>query len=206
MARRSGNGGAQVFRITGARQGLAEDVRGRQRRYVISMGLRTVAVILAASLWNVERYVAIVALVLGAVLPYVAVVIANAGRENAPGLPSTFVRMPSAPMIPPPPPTGRPVTTARSPRPERPRARAETRTSGPDHGVSAQPEFRPVREPKNPRINRAVPVPGDGLPVTYFVRAPHPPSERQTDAGQLPRGCSASPCDRPVLSRCDGPR
>jgi hypothetical protein len=102
VARRSGNGGAQVFRITGARQGLAEDVRGRQRRYVISMGLRTVAVILAASLWNVERYVAIVALVLGAVLPYVAVVIANAGRENAPGLPSTFVRMPSAPMIPPP--------------------------------------------------------------------------------------------------------
>jgi len=29
-------------------------------------------------------------------------------------------------------------------------------------------------------------VPGDGLPVTYFLRAPHPPSERQTDAGQLP--------------------
>ena len=22
--------------------------------------------------------------------------------------------------------------------------------------------------------------------MTYFVRAPHPPSERQTDAGQLP--------------------
>ncbi|MDQ0786221.1 hypothetical protein QFZ63_005887 [Streptomyces sp. B3I7] len=102
MARRSGRGGAQVFRITGARQGLADDVRGRQRKYVISMGLRTVAVILAASLWNVERYVAIVALVLGAVLPYVAVVIANAGRENAPGLPSTFVRMPTPPMIPPP--------------------------------------------------------------------------------------------------------
>lgn len=98
----NGNGNAQVFRITGARQGLAEDVRGRQRRYVISMGLRTVAVILAACLWNVERYVAIVALVLGAVLPYVAVVIANAGRENAPGLPSTFVRMPTRPMIPPP--------------------------------------------------------------------------------------------------------
>ncbi|MFG2311587.1 DUF3099 domain-containing protein [Streptomyces sp. NPDC048566] len=89
----------QVFRITGARQGLDEDVRGRQRRYVISMSVRTVAVILAATLWNVERYVAIGALVLGILLPYVAVVIANAGRENAPGLPSTFVGVPSRPMI-----------------------------------------------------------------------------------------------------------
>ncbi|MEW2167423.1 DUF3099 domain-containing protein [Streptomyces sp. NPDC007084] len=92
----------QVFRITGARQGLDEDVRGRQRRYVISMSVRTVSVILAATLWNVERYVAIVALVLGILLPYVAVVIANAGRENAPGLPSTFLTAPSRPMIAPP--------------------------------------------------------------------------------------------------------
>ncbi len=87
-------GGTEVFRITGARAGLQEDVRGRQRRYVISMTIRTVSVILAASLWNVERHVAIVALVLGAVLPYIAVVIANAGRENAPSLPSTFVTAP----------------------------------------------------------------------------------------------------------------
>ncbi|MGW4289444.1 DUF3099 domain-containing protein [Streptomyces sp. NPDC004673] len=92
----------EVFRITGARTGLAEDVRGRQRRYVISMSVRTVSVILAASLWNVERYVAIVALVLGALLPYVAVVIANAGRERPQSLPSTFVVMPSKPMITPP--------------------------------------------------------------------------------------------------------
>ncbi|PWI19263.1 hypothetical protein DI272_37730 [Streptomyces sp. Act143] len=95
-------GGGQVFRITGARAGLQEDVRGRQRRYVISMSVRTLSVILAASLWNVERHVAIVALVLGALLPYVAVVIANAGRENAPGLPSTFVSAPARPMIAPP--------------------------------------------------------------------------------------------------------
>jgi hypothetical protein len=93
------HGDTEVFRITGARQGLADDVRGRQRRYVISMSVRTVAVILAAVLWNVERHVAIVALVLGGVLPYIAVVIANAGRENPPSLPSTFVPTPSRPMI-----------------------------------------------------------------------------------------------------------
>lgn len=93
------NDDAEVFRITGARQGLADDVRGRQRRYVISMSVRTVSVVLAAVLWNVERHVAVVALVLGILLPYVAVVIANAGRENAPSLPSTFVSAPMSPAV-----------------------------------------------------------------------------------------------------------
>ena len=74
-------------------------MRGRQRRYVISMSVRTVSVVLAAVLWNVERHVAIVALALGVLLPYVAVVIANAGRENAPSLPSTFVTAPVRPAL-----------------------------------------------------------------------------------------------------------
>ncbi|WP_086561201.1 DUF3099 domain-containing protein [Streptomyces africanus] len=102
MRKQHGGGHVQVFRITGARAGLQEDVRGRQRRYVISMTVRTISVILAATLWNVERHVAVVALVLGLVLPYIAVVIANAGRENAPSLPSTFVVPPVRPMIAPP--------------------------------------------------------------------------------------------------------
>ncbi|MFI1220486.1 MULTISPECIES: DUF3099 domain-containing protein [unclassified Streptomyces] len=93
------NAGSEVFRITGARQGLADDVRGRQRRYVISMSVRTVSVVLAAVLWNVERHVATVALVLGVLLPYVSVVIANAGRENATSLPTTFVQMPMQPAV-----------------------------------------------------------------------------------------------------------
>lgn len=103
------HGGAQVFTITGARQGLADDVRGRQRRYVISMSVRTASVIAAAALWNVERHVAVVALVLGVVLPYVAVVVANAGRETAPKPPSTFVSAP---------PVAHPVLEAPEPRAE----------------------------------------------------------------------------------------
>ncbi|MBT2490068.1 DUF3099 domain-containing protein [Streptomyces sp. ISL-96] len=91
--------GTEVFRITGARPGLADDVRRRQRRYVISMSVRTVAVILAAVLWDVERYVAIVALALGLVLPYIAVVIANGGRENASSLPSTYIPTPVRPAL-----------------------------------------------------------------------------------------------------------
>ncbi|MGV9244243.1 DUF3099 domain-containing protein [Streptomyces sp. NPDC003710] len=102
MRKLSSGGQTPVFRITGARQGLEADVRGRQRRYVISMTIRTVSVILAATLWNIERPFAIVALVLGGVLPYVAVVIANAGRENAPSLPSSFLHVPVRPMIAPP--------------------------------------------------------------------------------------------------------
>ncbi|WP_217144283.1 DUF3099 domain-containing protein [Streptomyces sp. AC627_RSS907] len=99
MRKLSAGGNAEVFRITGARAGLHDDVRARQRRYIVSMSIRTVSVVLAACLWNVERYVAIVALVLGVVLPYIAVVIANAGRENATSLPSTFVTVPTRPMI-----------------------------------------------------------------------------------------------------------
>ena len=99
MWKQHGSGGVQVFRITGARTGLQEDVRGRQRRYVISMIVRTISVVLAATLWNVERPVAIVALALGMLLPYVAVVIANAGRENAPSLPSAYLTPQTRPMI-----------------------------------------------------------------------------------------------------------
>ncbi|WP_327188884.1 DUF3099 domain-containing protein [Streptomyces xinghaiensis] len=103
----------QVFRITGARQGLADDVRGRQRRYVISMSVRTVSVVLAAVLWNVERHVAVVALVLGVLLPYIAVVIANGGRENAVALPSAYLTEPVRPVL-----EGRPVDGRPEPGPE----------------------------------------------------------------------------------------
>ncbi|MFE1251042.1 DUF3099 domain-containing protein [Streptomyces sp. NPDC058735] len=130
MRKRHGGGNVEVFRITGARTGLQEDVRGRQRRYVISMTIRTVSVVLAATLWNVERHVAIVALALGLVLPYIAVVIANAGRENAPSLPSTFVRPPARPMIAP---------------PERESARADSMSESEDAASGPVPGAR--REP-----------------------------------------------------------
>ncbi|CAL9404245.1 hypothetical protein SUDANB120_01521 [Streptomyces sp. enrichment culture] len=91
--------GTEVFRITGARLGLDEDVRGRQRRYVISMVIRTLSVLATVILWNVERHVAVVTLVAGALLPYVAVVIANAGRESTPKLPSNFIPSPVRPAL-----------------------------------------------------------------------------------------------------------
>ncbi|UGY94974.1 DUF3099 domain-containing protein [Streptomyces gobiensis] len=89
----------EVFRITEARQSLADDVRARQRRYVISMLVRTVSVLLTVVLWNVQRPLAVVTLVLGVTLPYIAVVIANAGRENSPAIPSTYIPTPPRPML-----------------------------------------------------------------------------------------------------------
>jgi hypothetical protein len=83
--------GPQVFQISGARTGLTEDVRARQRRYIISMSVRTVAVVLAVVLWNVERPLAWVMLVAGLLLPYVAVVAANAGRGNGSASPHSYV-------------------------------------------------------------------------------------------------------------------
>ncbi|SCK22076.1 DUF3099 domain-containing protein [Streptomyces sp. WMMB 322] len=91
--------GAEVFQITGARQSLADDVRGRQRRYVISMLIRTASVLLTVVLWNVQRPLAVVTLVIGALLPYVAVVIANAGRENPSSMPSAHVHTHTRPAL-----------------------------------------------------------------------------------------------------------
>ncbi|MFE3601100.1 DUF3099 domain-containing protein [Streptomyces sp. NPDC059096] len=123
--------GAEVFRITGARTGLAEDVRGRQRRYVISMSVRTLAVVATVALWNVQRPIAIVTLALGVLLPYVAVVIANAGRENSPALPSTFV---GTSMLPP--------MIAASPAPGT--AQAGATGAGREYGEGPSPAREPV--------------------------------------------------------------
>lgn len=69
----------EVYSITGVGQSLTEDQSGRTRRYLFSMLLRTACFIGAVIASGWLRW----ALVAGAVfLPYIAVVIANAGREN----------------------------------------------------------------------------------------------------------------------------
>ena len=68
-----------VFTITEAQRGLSVEQTGRTRRYLVSMGIRTACVILAIFIPGWARWVFIAGAV---VLPYLAVVIANAGREN----------------------------------------------------------------------------------------------------------------------------
>jgi hypothetical protein len=68
-----------VFTITDAQRGLTPDQEGRARRYLFSMGLRTVCFVGAVITTGWLRW----ALIVGAVtLPYLAVVVANAGRER----------------------------------------------------------------------------------------------------------------------------
>ncbi|MEY9848069.1 DUF3099 domain-containing protein [Streptacidiphilus sp. MAP5-3] len=92
-------GKSKAVRITGARSSLTEDVKGRQRKYMVSMAVRTICVILAVVLWSESRIAAIIALVGGTVIPYFAVLFANAGREGPPKTPETFVGYQPPPML-----------------------------------------------------------------------------------------------------------
>ena len=68
-----------VYDITSAPQGLTTDQSTRQRRYFFSMMLRTACFILTVVLPSPYRWIALLGAV---VLPYIAVVVANAGRET----------------------------------------------------------------------------------------------------------------------------
>lgn len=64
--------------ITRARTGLTRDLRDRQRRYVLAMLVRTVCVVLTAVTWSRWPVLAVCALAGAVVIPYVAVVAAQA--------------------------------------------------------------------------------------------------------------------------------
>jgi hypothetical protein len=69
----------KVFDITNAPLALTRDQAGRQKRYFISMMIRTACFILTVLLPSPYRWIALAG---AAGLPYFAVVIANAGRET----------------------------------------------------------------------------------------------------------------------------
>jgi Protein of unknown function (DUF3099) len=78
--------GPEVYTVTDAPRPMSEDIGHRQRRYLWSMGVRTVcfvgavvSVVAGAPVWLAA------VLVVGALfLPYVAVIFANGGREPTP--------------------------------------------------------------------------------------------------------------------------
>lgn len=77
-------------RITSARESLSDDLSRRTHRYLVQMGLRVVCFIGAVVVDNWTRWL----LAAGAVvLPYVAVVLANAGRTRGED-PGTFIEPP----------------------------------------------------------------------------------------------------------------
>lgn len=87
VRRRSGHPQDPVYSVTSAPESLRDDQSERMRRYLVSMGIRTVCFLLSVLAivvlhWTLVGWV----LVAGAVvLPYVAVVMANATRARAVG-------------------------------------------------------------------------------------------------------------------------
>jgi hypothetical protein len=134
--RRSGK--PQVQSITSTRASLGDDIDRRARRYALQMGLRTVCFLGAVFTWGRVPGPVSVALLVGAiVLPYVAVVLANAGRERPeqadPFLDLTRQLGPGpAPVTPPAP--GRPVWDEDLAQWDRDMPRWDEQTGPRDHG------------------------------------------------------------------------
>ncbi len=81
---------ADAVRITTARSSAADDMRSRQRRYAVSMTIRMVCFFAAVMVGdNIFRWILVAAAVF---LPFIAVVIANAGDQRDDGF-----RLPDGP-------------------------------------------------------------------------------------------------------------
>ncbi len=75
--------------ITSARSARSADIRRREVRYLLSMGIRTLCFVGAFFAAGVLRWVLVAAAVF---LPYVAVVIANATDRRHSGGPASFLQ------------------------------------------------------------------------------------------------------------------
>ncbi|MGQ0846683.1 MAG: DUF3099 domain-containing protein [Sporichthyaceae bacterium] len=67
-----------VYEVSTARQSLTEDVGNRFRRYALTMGIRTLCFLGAIVTTGAVRWTLFAGALL---LPYLAVVVANGGRE-----------------------------------------------------------------------------------------------------------------------------
>ena len=86
----------ESLRITSASRPRSEDIHGREKRYLISMGIRTACFLLAVLFMG--HWVMWLVLAASVFLPYFAVVIANAGNNLAPGA-SAFEYRPDLPAL-----------------------------------------------------------------------------------------------------------
>ncbi|MGH8870254.1 MAG: DUF3099 domain-containing protein [Actinomycetes bacterium] len=86
----------QVYRVTSARRGHSQDIRRRERRYIITMLVRTVCLLLA--IFVPVTPLRIVFVVAAVVLPYFAVVFANSGHEPDGSAPDLLDAPPQIPL------------------------------------------------------------------------------------------------------------
>lgn len=80
-----------IVLITQAQQARSQELEQRERRYLVTMGIRVVAFIVAVSLYPVLPKVWLgVAIAAALVLPWIAVCAANAGPTRSGGRPSYY--------------------------------------------------------------------------------------------------------------------
>ncbi len=73
----------EVYSITTAPEPLADDMARRQKRYLVQMGVRVLCFAAAVLTWGrIPLWASLVLIVAAVVLPYSAVLFANAGRER----------------------------------------------------------------------------------------------------------------------------
>jgi len=73
----------EVYSITSAPEPLADDMARRQKRYLLQMGVRVLCFALAVLTWGrIPMWASLLLIVAAVVLPYSAVLLANAGRER----------------------------------------------------------------------------------------------------------------------------
>jgi len=84
VRKRSSRRSEQVFSVTGLPASLQDDQGRRMRRYLLSMGIRTVCFVLAVVALGVLHWTVVgwLLVVVAVVLPYIAVVVANARRPR----------------------------------------------------------------------------------------------------------------------------
>jgi hypothetical protein len=89
----------QVHLVTQARRPMSEDIRYRQHRYLLMMGIRTLCFAVAIVLFVAHlKWLILIPAVGAIIIPYIAVIFANGGREpdNTRGFLEHRPRMPTA--------------------------------------------------------------------------------------------------------------
>ena len=92
----------EPIRITSATRSRSENVAGRQRRYLISMAVRTACFLAAVFVASWSLWLMWVFIIASFILPPVAVVVANAQAETDPGPEPDTLYDPSRPELGPP--------------------------------------------------------------------------------------------------------
>ncbi len=74
--------GQQVHLVTQARRPMSEDIKYRQNRYLIMMGIRVLCFAVAIVLFVAHlRWLILIPAIGAIIIPYIAVIFANGGRE-----------------------------------------------------------------------------------------------------------------------------